>query len=97
MLSASVVAMSTLQGTTTRLIVSCLTMYFLMSCLVCEKMKAYEGGDRSRPCPCFGTSKSQGYLPERNKPAAFLKPELQETNSPVAEMELWGLGKTARP
>ena len=34
MLSASVVAMSTLQGTTTKLMVSCLWMYFLMSALI---------------------------------------------------------------
>lgn len=34
MLSASVVAMSTLQGTTTKLMVCCLSMYFLMSALI---------------------------------------------------------------
>ena len=37
MRSASVVAMSTLQGTTTKLMVCCSWMYFLMSALICRQ------------------------------------------------------------
>jgi hypothetical protein len=38
MLRASVVAMSTLLGTTTRLMVSCFWMYVLISLLICNKL-----------------------------------------------------------
>ena len=47
MRSASVVAMSTLAGTTTKLMVSCLRIYFLMRDLIYKKMGGYESWDRS--------------------------------------------------
>ena len=81
MRSASVVAMSTLAGTTTKLMVSCLRIYFLMRDLICKKMKGYESWDRSWPCTCFRPSKNQT---QRNE----LTTQVRKTT--FSEGTLWG-------